>query len=187
MADLKPKPRGEVCGKTSQHFQNGSTFAGCFYFFLPSFTERRRRGGTVSKGMYFWLNAATSVLQNVIVFRAWTIQTNTSKRREVPLCSESRYIFYSSYHISKKRRLPVCSHHPHQHLHYECIFIGSLSEVFRQRGRRLFLKSFIYKRWLFNTTSRREVSHCCPIMSVCVLCVCVFVYMLCFIHHTVQI
>lgn len=72
-ADLKPKPRGEVYGKTSQHFQNGSTFAGCFlFFFLPSFTERRRRrrGGTVSKGMSFWLNAATSVLQNVIVSRA---------------------------------------------------------------------------------------------------------------------
>lgn len=33
------KALGEVFGKTSQHFQNGSTFAGLFLFFLSSFTE----------------------------------------------------------------------------------------------------------------------------------------------------
>lgn len=43
---------------------------------------------------------------------------------------------------------------------------------FRQRGHRLFLKCFLYKRWLLNATSRREVSHCRPIMSEVCYCVC---------------
>lgn len=52
-----------------------------------------------------------------------------------------------------------------------------LRGFFRQRGHRLFLKCFLYKRWLLNATSRREVSHCRPIMSeVCTVCACAVFY-----------
>lgn len=70
LADLKAKALWEAYGKTSQHFSpNGSTFARMFFLFFPpcfSLTKGRK----FSKGMLFWLNAATSVLQNVIVFRS---------------------------------------------------------------------------------------------------------------------
>lgn len=63
LADLKPK--SWVYGKK---LQNGSTFVGCFLFFFFPLSLREE---IVSKGTFFSrLDAATSVLQNVIVFRA---------------------------------------------------------------------------------------------------------------------
>lgn len=55
-------------GCTEKKLQNGSTFVGCFLFFFFPLSLREE---IVSKGTFFSrLDAATSVLQNVIVFRA---------------------------------------------------------------------------------------------------------------------
>lgn len=60
--------------KTSLHFQNGSTFAGCFsvlflyFFFLPAFTEGGRKKKSFQRDVFYFfvrLNAATCLLQNV--------------------------------------------------------------------------------------------------------------------------
>lgn len=85
--------------------------------------------------------------------------------------------FYSSYHISKSGVCP--SRSPIQtSIYIMNVFLYDPSQrFFKQRGHRLFLKSFLYKRWLLNATSRREVSHCRPIMSeVCTVCACAVFY-----------
>lgn len=79
LADLKPKPWGKCMEKLLSISKNGSTFK---FFFLPSFTE----GGKFPKGCFSWLNAATSLIQNVIVFSVKhpPNQTHTSVLEKCP-------------------------------------------------------------------------------------------------------